>query len=66
VFRNKLDDARIAVKNNARLVAKGSNQEKRIDFDETFVPIATLEAIHILIVFASHISIKLFQLNLKF
>jgi len=38
---------------------------KGIDFDETFAPVARLEAIHILLAFASHISIKLFQMDVK-
>ena len=43
VFRNKLDENGIVIRNKARLVAKGYNQEEGIDFDETFAPIARLE-----------------------
>jgi len=48
VFRNKLDESKIIVRNKARLVAKGYNQEERIDFDETYAPVARLEAIRLL------------------
>ena len=42
MYRNKLDEYGIIVKNKARLVAKGYNQEESIDFDETFAPVARL------------------------
>jgi len=43
VFRNKMDEQGIIVRNKARLVAKGYNQEENIDYDETYVPIARIE-----------------------
>jgi len=45
VFRNKLDDSGVIIKNKARLIAKGYCQEERIDYDETYAPVARLEAI---------------------
>ena len=36
VFREKLDESGIIVRNKARLVAKGYNQEEGIDYDETY------------------------------
>ena len=45
VFRNKLDESGIIVRNKARLVSKGYNQEEGIDYDETYAPVARLEAI---------------------
>jgi len=65
VFRNKLDESGNVVRNKARLVAKVYNQEEGIDFDKTFVPVARLEAIRILLAFASHMGIKLFQMDVK-
>ena len=43
VFRNKLDENGIVIRNKARLVAKGYNQEECIDYEETFAPVARLE-----------------------
>ena len=63
VFRNKLDENGNVVRNKARLVAKGYNQVEGIDFDETFAPVARLEAIRILLAFASHMGIKLLQMD---
>ncbi|KAK6161984.1 hypothetical protein DH2020_001825 [Rehmannia glutinosa] len=52
VFRNKMNEEGSVVRNKARLVAKGYCQEERIDFDETFAPIARLEAIRMFLVYA--------------
>ncbi|KAH9668541.1 hypothetical protein KPL70_021452 [Citrus sinensis] len=48
VFRNKMDESGVVVRNKARLVAQGYNQEEGIDFDETFAPVARLESIRML------------------
>ena len=45
VFRNKQDENGIIVRNKARLVAQGYSQVEGLDFDETFAPVARLEAI---------------------
>ena len=47
-----MDENDIIVKNKARLVAQGFNQEEEIDYEETFAPIARLEAIRMLLAFA--------------
>ncbi len=65
VFRNKLDENGKVVRNKARLVAQGYNQQEGIDYDETFAPVARLEAIRILLAYASHKCIKLFQMDVK-
>ena len=65
VFRNKLDENGKVIRNKARLVAQGYNQEEGIDYEETFAPVARLEAIRILLAFASSKNIKLFQMDVK-
>ena len=47
-------------------MAKAYNQEEGIDFDKTFTPVARLEAIRILLAFASHMNIKLYQMDVKY
>ena len=53
------------VRNKARLVAQGYNQEEGIDFDETFAPVARLEAIHMLLAFSCFMNFKLYQMDVK-
>lgn len=51
VFKNKINDSREVVRNEARLVDKGFNQIKGIDFEETFALVTTFKAIIILLTF---------------
>ena len=44
VFRNKLDDIGAVARNKDRLVAQGYRQEEGIDYDDTFAPVARIEA----------------------
>ena len=53
------------MRNKARLVAQGYSQEEGIDFTETFAPVARLEAIRILLSFAAHHEIILYQMDVK-
>ena len=65
VFCNKQDDQGIIVRNKARLVAKGFSQVEGLDFGETFALVARLEAIRILLAYASHHEMKLYQMDVK-
>jgi hypothetical protein len=60
VFCNTQDEHGIMTRNKARLVVKGYSQVKGLDFDETFAPVARLESIHILLVYATHHDFKLY------
>jgi hypothetical protein len=65
VFRNKQDKNGVIVRNKARLVVQGYTQVEGLDFDETFAPIARLEAIRILLAYATSHNIKLYQMDVK-
>ncbi|EOY19086.1 Cysteine-rich RLK (RECEPTOR-like protein kinase) 8, putative [Theobroma cacao] len=65
VFRNKVDEQGNVVRNKARLVAQGYNQEERIDYVETFAPVARIEAIRLLLAFACFMNFKLYQMDVK-
>ncbi|KAJ9561525.1 hypothetical protein OSB04_006685 [Centaurea solstitialis] len=65
LFRNKKDESGVIVRNKARLVAKGYSQQEGIDYDETFAPVARIEAIRIFLAYAAHKNIKVFQMDVK-
>ncbi|KAJ9536418.1 hypothetical protein OSB04_un000410 [Centaurea solstitialis] len=65
VFRNKLDENGIVIRNKARLVAQGYRQEEGIDYDETFAPVARLEAIRLCLAYAAHMKFQVFQMDVK-
>ena len=46
-------------------MVQGYTQEEKIDYDETFAPVARLEAIRILLAFACSMNFKLYQINVK-
>ena len=60
-----MDESDVVIRNKARLVAQGYNQEKRINFDETFAPVARLKSIRMLLAFACHKNFILFQMDVK-
>ena len=60
-----MDENGIIVRNKARLVAQGFNQEEVIDYEETFAPVARLEAIRMLLAFACFKDFVLYQMNMK-
>nr|GEV62838.1 hypothetical protein [Tanacetum cinerariifolium] len=53
------------LKSKAHLVARGYHQEKGIDFEESFAPVARLEAIRIFIEFAAHMNTIVYQIDVK-
>ena len=65
IFRNKLDESSIVIRNKARLVAQDYTQIKGIDFKETFERVARLKAIQMTLAFASYKDFKLFQMDIK-
>jgi hypothetical protein len=65
VFKNKQGEDGEVVRNKARLVAQGFSQVEGLDFEETFAPITRLEAIRILLAFATSMAFKLYQMDVK-
>src|ERR1043165_2472092 len=65
IFCNKQDEDGIVVKNKARLVAQGYTQIEGIDFGETYAPVARLDSIRVMLSFANHNNILLYQMDVK-
>ena len=65
MFKNKLNEQGEFIRNKARLVAQGYSQQGGIDYIETFSPVARLESIRLLISFAVHNGITLYQMDVK-
>jgi hypothetical protein len=55
----------MVVRNKSRLVAQGYSQKEGINYEETFAPVACLEAIRSLLAFAVAKGFKLFQMDVK-
>nr|GFC40720.1 hypothetical protein [Tanacetum cinerariifolium] len=49
------------LENKARLVARGYRQEEGVDFEESFAPVAGLEAIWIFLAYAAHKNMVVYQ-----
>jgi hypothetical protein len=65
VFHNKQDEHGMVTRNKARLVTKGYSQVEGLYFDETYAPVARLELIRILLVYATYHGFKLYQMDVK-
>nr|GEX45767.1 copia protein [Tanacetum cinerariifolium] len=65
IYKVKLDELGGNLKNKSRLVARGYRQEEGIDFEESFALVARLEAIRIFLVYAAHMNMVIYQMDVK-
>ncbi|GJV40151.1 retrovirus-related pol polyprotein from transposon TNT 1-94 [Tanacetum coccineum] len=65
IYKVKLDELGGILKNKAQLVARGYRQEEIIDFEESFAPVARLDAIRIFLAYAAHMNIIVYQMDVK-
>eukprot|EP00253_Pinus_taeda_P003359 PITA_03359 len=65
IFKNKLHENGEVIRNKARLVCKGYAQQEGIDFEETFAPVARLEAIIMFLALSSFQKFKVYQMDVK-
>nr|GEY69273.1 retrotransposon protein, putative, unclassified [Tanacetum cinerariifolium] len=62
---NKKDESSLVIRNKARLVAVGYSQQEGIDYDETFAPVARIEAIRLFLAYVAHKDFTVFQMDVK-
>ncbi|GJT97270.1 retrovirus-related pol polyprotein from transposon TNT 1-94 [Tanacetum coccineum] len=65
IFKVTQDEFRGVLKNKARLVARGFCQDEGIDFEESFAPVARIEAIRIFVANVAHKNMSVYQMNVK-
>nr|GEW28967.1 retrovirus-related Pol polyprotein from transposon TNT 1-94 [Tanacetum cinerariifolium] len=65
IYKVKTDKFGEVLNNEARLVAQGFRQEEGIDFEESFTPIARIEAILIFVANAANKNMTIFQMDVK-
>nr|GEU72024.1 integrase, catalytic region, zinc finger, CCHC-type, peptidase aspartic, catalytic [Tanacetum cinerariifolium] len=64
IYKVKTDEFN-RVKNKARLVAQGFRQEEGFNFEESFAPVARIEAICIFVANTAHKNMTIFQMDVK-
>nr|GFB85211.1 Gag-Pol polyprotein [Tanacetum cinerariifolium] len=52
LWKNKRDEENTVIRNKSRLVAKGYAEKEGVDFEESFAPVARLEAVRLFIAYA--------------
>ncbi|GJT75000.1 retrovirus-related pol polyprotein from transposon TNT 1-94 [Tanacetum coccineum] len=65
IYKVKTDESNGVLKNKTRLVAQGFRQEEGIAIEESFAPVARIEAICIFIANAAHNSMTIYQMDVK-
>lgn len=65
VFRNKMDEDGIVIRNKERLVAQGFCQLEGLEYDEAFAIIAQLKAIRLFLGHASFKNFNVYQMDVN-
>ncbi|GJT86411.1 retrovirus-related pol polyprotein from transposon TNT 1-94 [Tanacetum coccineum] len=65
IYKVKTDKFGRVLKNKARLVAQGFRKEEGINFEESFAPVARIEAIRIFVANATNKNMTIYQMDVK-
>nr|GFB15311.1 hypothetical protein [Tanacetum cinerariifolium] len=65
LWKNKRDEENTVIRNKSRLVARGYAQKEGVDLEESFVPVARLEAVRLFIAYGAHKSFTIYQMDVK-
>ncbi|GKC86117.1 retrovirus-related pol polyprotein from transposon TNT 1-94, partial [Tanacetum coccineum] len=65
LLKNKHDEENTVIQNKTSLVVRGYRQVEGIYFEESFAPVARMEAIRIFLAYDAHKSFIVFQMDVK-
>ena len=65
VFRNKQDDCGVIVRNKEHLVVRGFRKIEELDYTKVYAPVARLEAIRIVLAYASYMGFTIYQMAVE-
>nr|GFB19841.1 Gag-Pol polyprotein [Tanacetum cinerariifolium] len=65
LWKNKRDEENTVIQNKSCLIAKGYAQKEGVNFEESFAPVARLEAVRLFIAYAAHKSFTIYQMDVK-
>nr|GFB25625.1 hypothetical protein [Tanacetum cinerariifolium] len=65
LWKNKRDEENTVIRNKIHLVAKGYAQKEGVDFEESFAPVARLEAVRLFIAYDAHKSFIVYHMDVK-
>nr|GEX53396.1 ribonuclease H-like domain-containing protein [Tanacetum cinerariifolium] len=65
LWKNKRDEENNVIRKKSHLVAKGYAQKEGVNFEESFAPVARLEAVRLFIEYATHKSFTIYQMDVK-
>nr|GFA10386.1 hypothetical protein [Tanacetum cinerariifolium] len=65
LWKNKRDEENTVIQNKSRLMDKGYAQKDGVDFEESFAPVARLEAVWFFITYDAYKSFTVYQMDVK-
>ncbi|GKD83223.1 retrovirus-related pol polyprotein from transposon TNT 1-94 [Tanacetum coccineum] len=65
LWKNKTDAENTIIRNKLRLVAKGYSKKEGINFEESFAPVARLEAVRMFVAYVAHKNFTIYQMDVK-
>nr|GFA79810.1 retrovirus-related Pol polyprotein from transposon TNT 1-94 [Tanacetum cinerariifolium] len=65
LWKNKCDEESTVIRNKSHLIAKGYAQKEGVDLEESFAPVARLEAVWLFIAYVAHKSFTVYQMDVK-
>ncbi|GJR23111.1 retrovirus-related pol polyprotein from transposon TNT 1-94 [Tanacetum coccineum] len=65
IWKNKTDAENTVIRIKSRLVTKGYSRQEGIDFEDSFAPVARLEAVRMFVAYAAHKNFTIYQMDVK-